>query len=328
MNIINLLKNNFRRIAMQKAVIIVAVMFVPIMIGLGVLFSAKAQPKAHIALVADSVKKFPQNNDKVEIDVMKKRPAESKLLLGEYAAIAEEKSDGNYKVTTLKSEEDKNKIEQFLKNGNITESQKEKEAERGTGTNILGFIVMIILMQGVALTLLFTEDKSINTFRRILTGPVSERQYILAQGIFTFICLYVPSYIAIALTKVCFGVKVGFSLSMLAVLIGILSLLSTSLALFFTATIERETSMAATGIYTITSILAGCFVSFTESNKILDVICSIIPQKAYMTMSQGIENGGSIFKFKGEIIYLCIWIIGLFILGSFITNRKVKKGIY
>lgn len=327
MNIINLLKNNFRRIATQKAIIIVAVVVVPIMIGLGVVFSAKAQPKAHIALIADSVKNLPQN-DKIEIDVMHKRPVESKLLLGEYAAIAEEKSNGNYKITTLKNKEDKNKIEQFLKSGKITETKKEKEAERGTGTNILGFIVMIILMQGVALTLLFTEDKSLNTFRRILTGPVSERQYILAQGIFTFICLYVPSYIAIVVTKVYFHVAIGFDLPMLAVLIGILSLLSTSLALFFTTTIERETSLAASGIYMITSILAGCFISFTGSNKILDTICKVIPQKAYMTMSQGIENGSSIFKFKGELIYLFIWIIALWILGSFITNRKVKKGAY
>lgn len=327
MNVINLLKNNFRRIVTQKAVIIVAVVIVPIMIVLGVLFSAKAKPKFQIALVTSSSKTFPKN-DKVKIDVMTKKPAESKLLLGEYAAIVEEKSHGSYKVTTLKSKEDKKKIEGALKTGKFTETEKDKGSERGTGTNVLGFVTMIVLMQGVALTLLFAEDKSLNTFRRILTGPVSERQYILAQGMFTFVCLYVPSYIAIAITKVCFGVTIGFDLPMLAVLIAILSLLSTSLGLFFTTTIERETSLAASGIYVITSIFAGCFVSFTGSNKILDDICKVIPQKAYMTMSQGIENGSSIFKFKGELIYLFIWIIALWILGSFITNRKVKKGAY
>lgn len=327
MNLINLLKNNFRRIMAQKAVIIVAIIVVPIMIGLGVLFSAKAQPKAQIALITSSSKAFPKN-DKVQIDVMTKKPAKSKLLLGEYAAIVEEKSDESYKITTLKNKEDKKKIEQFLKTDKITETEKDRENQRGIGTNILGFVTMIILMQGVALTLLFSEDKLLNTFRRILTGPVSERQYILAQGIFTFVCLYVPSYIAIVITKVCFGVTMGFDLPMLAVLIAILSLLSTSLALFFTAAIERETSMAATGIYTITSILAGCFISFTGSNKILDTICNVIPQKAYMTMSQGIENGSSIFKFKGELIYLFVWIVALWFIGSFITNKKVKKGVY
>lgn len=327
MNVINLFKNNVKRMMTYKAVIIVAVIVVPIMIVLGVLFSAKAQPKAQIALVTSSNKSF-SKNDKVQIDVMSKKPAKSKLLLSEYAAIVEEKGDGSYKVTTLKNKEDKSKIEEFFKTGKITETQKDKENERGIGTNILGFITMIILMQGIALTVLFPEDKKLNTFKRILIAPVSERQYILAQGIFTFLGLYIPSYIAVAVTKVFFGAKIGFGLAMLALLIAILSLLSTAFALFLSSTIERETSMAATGIYFVTSILAGCFISFTGSNKILDTVCNIIPQKAYMTMSQGIENGGSIFKFKGEFIYLFIWIIALFIFGSFITNRKVKKGIY
>ncbi|PJI07477.1 MULTISPECIES: ABC transporter permease [Clostridium] len=327
MNVINLLKNNVKRIMSQKAIIIVAVIVVPIMIALGVLFSSKAQPKAQIALVTNRNKTFPKN-DKVQIDVMSKKPVKSKLLLSEYAAIVEEKSDGSYKVTTLKNKEDKNKIEEFFKGGKITETQKDKENERGAGTNILGFITMIILMQGVALMILFTEDKSLNTFKRIMTAPVSEGQYISAQGIFTFLGLYIPSYIAVAVTKVFFCVDIGFDLPMLALLIGILSLLSTAFALFLSSAIERETSMAATGIYFVTSILAGCFISFTGNNKILDTICNIIPQKAYMTMSQGIENGSSIFKFKGELIYLIVWIIALWFLGSFITNKKVKQGAY
>lgn len=327
MNIINLFKNNFKRMMTYKSVVIVAVIVVPIMIALGVVFSAKSQPKAQIALVTNSNKTFPKN-DKVQIDVMRKKPAKSKLLLSEYAAIVEEKSDGSYKVTTLKNKEDKNKIEGFFKTGRITETKKDKENQRGTGTNILGFITMIILMQGVALTILFPEDRSLNTFKRILTAPVSERQYILAQGIFTFLGLYLPSYIAVVVIKVFFGVKIGFDLPMLAILIGILSLLSTAFALFLSSTIERETSMAATGIYFVTSILAGCFIPFTGSNKILDTICNIIPQKVYMTMSQGIENGSSIFRFKGELVYLLVWILVLFLLGSFITNRKVKNGVY
>lgn len=327
MNVINLFKNNVKRIMVQKAIIVVAVIVVPIMIALGVLFSAKSQPKAEIALVTNSNKTFPKN-DKVQIDVMSKRPVESKLLLSEYAAIVEQKSDGSYKVTTLKNKEDKRKIEEFFKTGKITETQKDNKNKRGTGTSILGFITMIILMQGIALTILFPEDKKLNTFKRILIAPVSERNYILSQGMFTFLGLYIPSYIAVAVTKVFFGVNIGFGLPMLAVLIGVLSLLSTSFALFLSSTIERETSMAATGIYFVTSILAGCFISFTGSNKILDTICSIIPQKAYMTMSQGIENGSSIFKYKGELVYLIAWIVVLWFLGSFITNRKVKKGVY
>lgn len=327
MNVINLLKNNLNRILTQKAIIIVAVVVVPIMIGVAVLFSGKTDMKAHIALVSNNPQNIPKN-DRIQIDVMNKKPATSKLLLGKYAAIVKEKNNGTYDITTIKNKADKKVIENFFKLGKILESDQNKGAQRGTGTNILGFILMIILMQGVALITLYPEDRNLKTFRRILTAPVSEKQYIFAQGIFTFLCIYIPTYLAIAITKLCFGIAIGFSLEMLAILIGILSALSTALALFIASALESNISLVASAIYIITSILAGCFYSFSGDNKVLDTICNILPQKAYMTLSQGIENGNGILKFTGQLIYLLIWIVSLWLLGSLISKRRMKKGIY
>ncbi|MDP4145533.1 MAG: ABC transporter permease [Bacillota bacterium] len=324
MNIISILKNNLYRILVQKAVLIVAVLVIPIMIAVAVLFSVKTEFKGHFAFITDKTYNIPQN-DKIQIDVMHNRPAYSELLLGKYIAIVEEKKDGAYKVTTIKNKADKKIIETFFKSGEIIESKKGK---RGTGTTILGFIVIIILMQGVALSLLFPEDRTLKTFRRVLTAPVSEKLYLFSQEVFTFIGIYIPTFMAITITKVCFGVNIGFSLGMLAILIGILSALSTSLALFFSSVLERNVSLVATVIYVITSVLAGCFYSFTGSNKVLDALCNTLPQKVYMTMAQGIETGKSILEFKGQLIYLLIWITALLVLGSNITKRKIEQGLY
>jgi ABC-2 type transport system permease protein len=103
-----------------------------------------------------------------------------------------------------------------------------------------------------------------------------------------------------------------------------LSALSTSFALFFTSILEREISLAASGVYVITSILAGSFYSFTDNNKIFDAICSIIPQKAYMTMVDGIEKGSSILDYKVQIMYLLVCIIGFWLVGSSVTKKKIK----
>lgn len=327
MNIINLFKNNLNRTITQKVVIIVAFIVVPIFIGVAVLFSSKAQMKEHIALVTEYAHNIPQNN-MVKIDVMKKKPAISKLLLGIYVGIVEEKSDGTYEVTTIKNKADKKAIENFFETGKIPKTDGGKTGKRGTGTNILGFIIMIILMQGIVLTNIYPQDRTLKTFRRVLTAPVSENLYLFVLGIFTFLCLYIPTYLAIVITKVCFGVEIGFDLSMLAILIGILSALGASLALFFSSVLEGEISLAATAVYVITCILAGCFYSFTGSNKVLDNICSILPQKAYMTLSQGIENGKGILEYKGQLIYLLVWIVALWSLGGIITKRKMKQGIY
>lgn len=327
MNVINLFKNNLYRIFNQKAIIIIAIVIVPIMIGVAVLFSQKADMKVNIALVSNHAQNIPQN-EKIQINVMNEKPATSKLLLGKYAAIVEEKKDGIYEVTTIKNQADKKVIEDFFKDGKISKNNQSKDTKRGTGTNILGFILMIVFMQGIALISLYPEDRTLKTFRRVLTAPVGEKLYLFVQGLFTFSCLYIPTYLAVAITKLCFGIEIGFSLGMLAILIGILSALSTSLALFIASVLERNISLVASTIYVLTSVLAGCFYSFTEDNKVLDAICNILPQKAYMSLIQGIEKGNSILEFKGQLIYLLSWIVALWLLGSMITKRKMKQGIY
>lgn len=322
MTVINLFKNDLKRILTHKEILIVAVFIVPLFIGIAVLFSAQTEMKLSIALVADHAPNLPRN-DKYQIEVVEKRPAKSTLLIGKYAAIVEQKIDGSYEVRTIKSKADQEKIATFFNTGEMA-----KDVKRGVGANILGYIVMLLLAQAVALFILYPEDRIQKTFRRILTAPVSEGQYLFAQGILTFTCLFVPTYLAIAVINVCFGVKIGYSLGMLAILLGILCVFSTAFALMISSALERNTSLAASIISLITCVLAGCFKSFTEGNKVLDAIFSIIPQKDYMTLIQGIENGRSIFDFKGQLLYLLIWIVALWVMGSMITNRKVKKGVY
>ncbi len=330
MNIINLFKNKLDRVLTKKPIIIVAMIVIPIIIGIALLFSSKPASKETIAFLSSNAQNIPQSSQ-FTVEVVDKKPTQGDLVLGKYVAIVEDKNDGNYKVTSFKSENDIKVIEDFFKSSKIPESYKGEDqimAERGVGTNILGFILMILLMQGVALTIFFEEDRNIKTFRRILTAPVSEKEYLFSQGMFTFLCLFIPSYLAVTIITVCFKINIGFSFGMLALLIMLLCALATTFGLFMTAVLDSEISLVASGISMITCVVGGCFISFTDNNKVLDAICSIFPQKHYITMIHGIEKGSGILEFKGQFIYLLIWIVGLWLFGSFITNRKMKKGIY
>lgn len=330
MNVINLFKNKLDRVLTQKPIIIVAMIVIPIMIAIAILFSSKPASKETIAFLSSNVQSLPQSSQ-FTVEVVDKKPTQGDLVLGKYVAIVEDKNDGNYEVTSFKNENDIKVIEDFFKSGKIPESYKGEDqimAERGVGTNILGFILMILLMQGVALTIFFEEDRNIKTFRRILTAPVSEKKYLFSQGIFTFLCLFIPSYLAIIIISSCFKINMGFSFGILAILIMLLCALATSFGLFMTALLNRDISLVASGVSLITCVLAGCFISFTDNNRILDILCSIFPQKMFMTMVHGIEKGNSILDFNGQLIYLIIWIVGLWLFGSFITNKKMKKGIY
>ncbi|APC41238.1 hypothetical protein [Clostridium estertheticum] len=129
MNIINLFKNKLDRILSKKSIIIFAVVVIPIMIGIAVIFSTKAPSKETIAFLSNNVQNTPVDS-RYDVQVVHKKPTTADLVLGKYVAIVEEKNSGNYEVTTLKSEEDKKIIENFFKSGKIAKDYKGEDEIR------------------------------------------------------------------------------------------------------------------------------------------------------------------------------------------------------
>jgi ABC-type multidrug transport system, permease component len=326
MNIFNILKNNVNRTIAQKTTIIIALILIPLMIAAAILFSEKVVIKGNIAYVSDSKLNLPKDN-RINIEVLKEKPALSTLVMGKYIAIVE-KNNENYIVTTIKNETDKKIIETYFKTGKLPNNNEAQTSQKGTGTNILGFIFMILLMQGIALITLYVEDRDKKTLRRILMSPVSERIYLFSQELFTFSCIFIPSYITLVITKLVFKVDISFSYGMLFLLVAIISFLSTSLALLLASVLGSDYSLASTGIYMLTSLLSGCYIAFATGNKLIDKFCSALPQKPYMTLIQGVERGQSIDLFSKQLIYLFIWIIAAYLLGSAFNKNKIRKGVY
>lgn len=329
MSVFAILKNNFHRVISKKSIIVTTIIFVPLMIMAAVYFTGKMEIKGTIAVVSEN-KSVNLNTKHLNVKMLDKRPNISELLLNKYDAVLEDKGNGKIQITTIKGEKFKNTIKNYLKlpqniKGNIDIGEK-----RGVGTNILGFLIMIILVQSVGLMVLYPEDRDFKTFRRMLVSPVSEGKYLLAQGIFNFIIIYIPVFLAIVITKAVFNVNIGFSYGNLAILLSIITFLGTAFALFITSAIDdlESSLMLGSVIITLTSILSGSFYSFSDNNKILDMIVNILPQKSYLTLVQGVENGKSILNYKLELSYIVILILVLFTLASLMTKKSLKTGKY
>ncbi|HIG0360789.1 TPA: ABC transporter permease [Clostridium sporogenes] len=329
MSVFAILKNNFYRVISKKSIIVTTIIFVPLMIMAAVYFTGKMEIKGTIAVVSEN-KSVNLNTKHLNVKMLDKRPNISELLLNKYDAVLEDKGNGKIQITTIKGEKFKNTIKNYLKlpqniKGNIDIGEK-----RGVGTKILGFLIMIILVQSVGLMVLYPEDRDFKTFRRMLVSPVSEGKYLLAQGIFNFIIIYIPVFLAIVITKAVFNVNIGFSYGNLAILLSIITFLGTAFALFITSAIDdlESSLMLGSVIITLTSILSGSFYSFSDNNKILDMIVNILPQKSYLTLVQGVENGKSILNYKLELSYIVILILVLFTLASLMTKKSLKTGKY
>lgn len=101
----NLFRNRLDRMLTKKAIIIIAVVIVPLMIGVAIFFSGEPVIKETIAFVTDNAQNIP-SDPKFTVVLVDKKPVFSDLVLGKYAAIVE-KNNNSYTVTTLKNEADK-----------------------------------------------------------------------------------------------------------------------------------------------------------------------------------------------------------------------------
>jgi len=326
MKIIKLLKNFAYRIVEKKAVIVMAAIVIPVMVAAAtMLFSQKSDVKDVVAFVSEESVTYPEN-DKLQIDVVSGRPETAELLLGNYDYVVEKKSDNTCTVTTvMKNEHDTELVKQFFNDGGSLNGYGNKDNDRDIGSTVIGVIIMVVIMQGVAITGLYPEDRNLKTLKRIMTNPVSEGQYILAQGIFTFCLLYVPTYIAVGAAKVALGSQFSFSFGMLALLLMILVAFTTSFSLFISSIMKQNIQLTASVIAIITSILGGCFVAFSPSNIILKAVCAVIPQKHFMDMLDGIAQGKGLYNFMPQLAYILFWILLLGITGVFIIKNTAKK---
>ncbi|MCR3761366.1 ABC transporter permease [Clostridium felsineum] len=330
MIMLNIFKNNLSRLLCKKAILLTAIIFIPLMIIGGVYFTSKMDTKANIAIVIKN-KNINFNNKYVKITSLSEKPALSALVLNKYDAVVTYSDNGSFKITTIKSDKLKNEITSFLKNPKAKTNFKEANAStRGVGTNILGFLILILAMQQIQFMLFYPEDRDLGVFKRILISPTSFIKYLFSEGIFNFVLAFIPSYLAILITKEIFKVNIGFTYLELAGLLSLLLIFGTSFALFITSIIDDVDNAAMLGTFTILlcSILSGSFYDFTDDNKILSTIVNAIPYKQYLTLSQGIESGKSISNYSSEILYVLLITFVFFIIGTLVTRKNLQDGKY
>ena len=118
--------------------------------------------------------------------MLEREPPLSELVASKYDAVVVFDSQGGYEMRTIKSDEFKQTLGTIL--SDPAAYHADSMESRGKGTNIIGFILMFVLMQGVALMFLFAEDKEKRQIQRIAASPVSFMGYLCAHGFFFTYC--------------------------------------------------------------------------------------------------------------------------------------------
>jgi ABC-2 type transport system permease protein len=318
------MKHNWARLMVEKSYLVASTLLTICSVVAAIALMNNVQIKGNIALITDTagnkeeVSRFTENKY-FNITTLKKQPPKSDLLFHRYDAIVSYKN-GAYTIDTIKGDDYKTLLLSALKNPASFVPDLSKE--RKIGTNIIGYMMMFLLMQGVLYARLFGEDKEKHRIERVVMSPIAFSGYLLGHGLFIMLLIIIPSFAVVAAARIA-GAAIGFTLVQYILLISLLAFLSTAFALFLNSLFcETDTpNMIGSSVIVLTSILAGSFYSFAKSSSLFNKILHILPQKDFILFADALEKKKLTGNTGLELIYILALSVLFFAVACIKTHR-------
>jgi ABC-2 type transport system permease protein len=325
---LTVLNNDWKRVLEDKMYLIVSMVLTICAVLAAIVLTNTIETKGNIALVlsdnqaetsSDLVSEFSKCRY-FNVTVLKTAPPKSELVQNRYDAIVTLNKDSTYIVDTIKNEELESMIHMALKNPNTFIPNKDNE--RQIGTNIIGYIMMFLLMQGNLYARLFAEDKEKRMIERVVMAPIHFRKYLYGHAVFMFAIIFIPTFSVIVVAKL-LGVAVGFSLLTFAVLIGVLTILAIAFAMFLNSffCVADTANMLGSSLIVLTSILAGSFYSFAREETLFDRLLHILPQKDLIDFANALEKGTLTRSIEHHFLYVILLSV-IFMSIAVLKTRK------
>lgn len=323
---ISIMKINGYRMMARKNYILTSLAITLITLFLAVYMTSKFEVRGNIAVISPSGVN-PIAQEAIHSHLLDQAPPRSQLVRGKFDAVVTFSNEGQYAIDTLKGEEFQSLLRLAIDH---PEQPLPNEGRRGVGTNIVGFLLMFILLEGLLFMNLFTEDKEKGLFRRTVISPAGIANYLLAHSLFCFMLIYVPTLLLFGIMKGLLHMELGFTLAQYAGLLIFPAMLSTAFAVFMLAWIEKldnAMSLAST-IVLLTSLLSGTFFRLATEPGWLKGVTELFPQKQLLYGVQGLEQSESFWTYAGSWSYVVLLALLMFGIGWWICARRFRQGHY
>ena len=255
--------------------------------------------------------------DNVDVYYVDEKPLESDLVTQKYDAIIEYK-DQQWVIYSYKTKDFENQLLQLITSKNISLPQT-----KHTGETIFGFMIMFVMMEALFYTSLYGEDKEKQMLQRISLSGMSMTRYLCSQSLLTFLMTWGSTFSILLFTQL-FGMEIGFSLTIYAFLLTLLCLIATAFAMMMNSIFDKETtSLSASAMIVLTSLLSGTFYSFVSDDGIIGTCINVLPQKVLMNISENINHIQNIQWL--EMLYLLGLVIVFYILAIVVGKKSIVK---
>jgi ABC-2 type transport system permease protein len=326
-NILNVIKNDFRRTASHSSYVFISLGITFSLILLAVFFTSRFEIKGNIALISSGgTPKI--ESEHLNITLLDDPPPVSRLVMNRYDAVVTDEGGGKFRIESIKSEDFKEMLKGLLQNPGAYNIRGHEN--RGPGVNILGYLIMFLLLQGLFFMAYFTEDKERRNLRRILASPVAMGSYLAGHFIFNLIMMFLPTMAVLAAGKELLKVDIGLSYAQYSFLLAILCIFSSAFALLMTAAVEKGDNVMAfaSAVVVLTSILSGSFSAINTGSAAVNRLFGLFPQKSFLELAQGLENSRPVADFLPQLGFLLLLSALMAGLGAAICRKRFNEGRY
>lgn len=257
------------------------------------------------------------HEENVDVHYVNERPVETDLVTQKYDAFIESQ-DQQWVVYSYKTKDFENQLLTLLMTENISLPQ-----ERHAGETIFGFMIMFVMMEALFYTSLYGEDKEKHMIQRIGLSGLSISRYLCSQSLLTFLLTWGSPFSILCLARL-FGFEIGFSLGTYAFLLLLLSLVATAFSIMMNSIFDKETtSLSASSIIVLTSLLSGTFYSFMSDDGIIGACIKVLPQKVLINISENIYHLQNT-QWLG-IVYLLVLVVIFYMIAIVVGKKSMIK---
>ncbi|EUJ21350.1 ABC transporter permease [Listeria aquatica] len=215
-----------------------------------------------------------------------------------------------------------------IKNVNLS---NESEIAKSMSAQIIGFFCMMLLYAAGSLGELLLKEREEGTFYRLMSTPISSRQYILGTALFSLVTLLAEIVLCLLAMRFVFQIDPGTSLGSLFVILSLFAVFAISISLAFSFVFKSRRSLSAiqTTIFTLSTLLSGALIPIQIMPKFMQKMAEFMPQFWVMDAVSKLQQEGSLLDLGLNILVLLGYTLFFISLASYryTRNREIKSFI-
>lgn len=330
MNIIRIIRNNFKRSCNRRAGFLINLVIPIVVVVLGIFANSVSTPSFSIGIInetlapdlvstlsmTDGITIYEADPDTMKID----------LITGKFSAVLWFTNSG-YQLHSVKDETTNSQLKQVIDQYEMTSTPIRMEEVIGVEMSIaertISFIVLFLMVTAAVTASLMIKDKQNGTWKRYQYSPQKPVSYILGNFFYNYLITMAQFLISISAAGI-LNLDMGISSGNL-ILTGVwLSGIATAFGTFFASLFEKEmyANLFASFTALILSLIGGTFIAYENMPAMLQKISIISPLRWLIDITKQMERGVGWFQNMHQVAILTAMIFALLMASSWINYRK------